>query len=177
MASKVAIDNWARYSSSCFVTWIFSHHPWLLECLINHPDCVCVFNEHSHCLYLTCTIQFTDFLEIIWFCLPTGLMLKIHPLERPNIVDILERLQDIAVSKNVSPKEPIAALVTAAASSALLPGVPEQHAGVWRTVFVVVVKTMAHIAKIDRHNFCIWWIGKPWRTLKMFFVFYKYFVF
>jgi len=40
-----------------------------------------------------------------------GLMLKIHPLERPNIVDILERLQDISLSRNVSPKQPLSSLV------------------------------------------------------------------
>ena len=34
-------------------------------------------------------------------------MLQVHPLERPNIVDVLERLQDIAMTRNVSPKEPI----------------------------------------------------------------------
>jgi hypothetical protein len=53
-------------------------------------------------------------------------MLKIHPLERPNIVDILERLQDISMAKNVSPKEPVAALVSAAASSSLVSGAGER---------------------------------------------------
>jgi len=47
-----------------------------------------------------------------------GLMLKIHPLERPNIVDILERLQEISLSRNVSPKQPLSSLVTPASSLA-----------------------------------------------------------
>ena len=43
-------------------------------------------------------------------------MLKIHPLERPNIVDILERLQEISLSKNVSPKQPLSSLVAPSAA-------------------------------------------------------------
>jgi len=46
-----------------------------------------------------------------------GLMLKIHPLERPNIVDILERLQDISLTKNVSPKQPLSSLVVPSPAS------------------------------------------------------------
>jgi len=42
-------------------------------------------------------------------------MLKIHPLERPNIVDVLERLQDISLTRNASPKQPLSSLVAVAA--------------------------------------------------------------
>jgi len=41
-----------------------------------------------------------------------GLMLKIHPLERPNIVDILERLQEVSLTRNVSSKQPLSSLVS-----------------------------------------------------------------
>ena len=52
-----------------------------------------------------------------WLLL-VGLMLKIHPLERPNIVDILERLQEISLTKNVSPKQPLSSLVVPSTSPA-----------------------------------------------------------
>lgn len=80
------------------------------------------WRSQNYCSYLCSSL-------ICWLCL--GLMLKIHPLERPNIVDILERLQDISMAKNVSPKEPVAALVSAAASSSLVSGAGERAGMFW----------------------------------------------
>lgn len=77
-----------------------------------------------------CTVRCTYMWHCLLLMLVEGLTLKIHPLERPNIVDILERLQEISLSRNVSPKQPLSSLVATSASPASASD--PVRAGMWR---------------------------------------------